>query len=123
MKEPEPEMPTRCLLAAVLLGGLFLPLVPQCPLLSPGDARADEPPLTEEDYDKHARQVVPRDTFPVLFDPSMTKAADVGERLAGDDLVIGVTHGTKAKAYPVQVMGVHELVNDTLDGLPIAASW
>ena len=106
-------MPTRFLLAALL----FLAFGPV------PNARGNDAPLTEEDYDKHARQVVPRDTFPVLLDPKMTKAAEVGKRLAGDDLVIGVTHGTKAKAYPVQVMGVHELVNDTLDGRPIAASW
>ena len=39
------------------------------------------------------------------------------------DAVIGVVHGKEAKAYPITVMGVHELGNDTIDGIPIAVSW
>ena len=84
-------------------------------------ARAE--PLTEEDYDAKARQVVPRDKFPVLFDPPMASAEKADEALEDDELVIGVTLGGKAKAYPVHVMGVHELVNDVCGGVPIAASW
>jgi len=37
--------------------------------------------------------------------------------------VIGVRVGGAAKAYPVHVMGVHELVNDVCGDVPIAASW
>lgn len=80
-------------------------------------------PLTEEDYDAKARQVVPRDRFPVLFDPPMKGVREADEALEDDELVIGVFLGGKAKAYPVQVMGVHELVNDVCGEVPIAASW
>ena len=70
-------------------------------------------------------QAVPRDAFPVFDNPPMLSAAEAEEQgLVFDrDAVIGVAHGDEAKAYPVTVMGVHELGNDTIGGVPIAVSW
>ncbi len=70
-------------------------------------------------------QAVPRDAFPVFDDPKML-TAEAAERegvIYPRDVVIGVRHGQAAKAYPITIMGVHELGNDTLDGIPIAVSW
>jgi hypothetical protein len=39
------------------------------------------------------------------------------------DMVIGIARGHEAKAYPITIMGVHELGNDTIDGEPIAVTW
>lgn len=70
-------------------------------------------------------QAVPRDAFPVFDDPPMLSAAEAeAEGVIFDrDAVIGVAHGGEAKAYPITVMGVHELGNDTIGGVPIAVSW
>ena len=68
---------------------------------------------------------VTRDTFPVFNDPPML-SADQAERrrlVISRMAVIGVAHGASAKAYPIAVMGIHELGNDTIDGIPIAISW
>jgi hypothetical protein len=70
-------------------------------------------------------QAVPRDAFPVFDNPSML-TVEVAERqgaVFAKDSVIGVQHGAEAKAYPITVMGVHELGNDMIDGIPIAISW
>jgi hypothetical protein len=69
--------------------------------------------------------VVPRDAFPVFDDPRMVTAAEAeARRLVFDrDMVIGVARGREAKAYPIAVMGIHELGNDTIDGVPIAVTW
>ncbi len=66
-----------------------------------------------------------RDAFPVFDDPPMLSAAEAeATRLIFPrDAVIGVAHGREAKAYPIAVMGIHELGNDTIDGIPIAVSW
>ena len=66
-----------------------------------------------------------RDSFPVFDDPPMLSAAEAEARLLihPRDAVIGVAHGREAKAYPIAVMGIHELGNDTIDGVPIAVSW
>lgn len=70
-------------------------------------------------------QAVPRDAFPVFDDPKML-SADAAERdgvIYPRDPVIGVYYGGVAKAYPITIMGVHELGNDTIGGIPIAVSW
>ena len=76
----------------------------------------------EADYDRHARRAVLRDAFPVLFDPKLTPAAEAKD-IRDDEPIIGVVLGAEAKAYPISIMGRHELVNDTCGGQPIAASW
>ena len=68
---------------------------------------------------------ITRDTFPVFNDPLMLSAEQAEQRrlVFPRAAVIGVAHGTSAKAYPIAVMGIHELGNDTIDGIPIAISW
>lgn len=70
-------------------------------------------------------QAVPRDAFPVFDNPRMLTAAEAESRrvVFDRDMVIGVARGKEAKAYPITIMGVHELGNDTIDGIPIAVSW
>lgn len=70
-------------------------------------------------------QVVPRDAFPVFDNPKMLTAVDAEAKgvIFDRDAVIGVARGREAKAYPVTIMGVHELGNDTIAGVPIAVSW
>lgn len=91
---------------AFLVGGSLL-------LLMPPDARG------------FGDQVVPRDAFPVFDNPKMLSAAEAEARgvIFERDMVIGVARGGEAKAYPITIMGVHELGNDTIGGVPIAVSW
>lgn len=71
------------------------------------------------------QQAVPRDAFPVFTNPPMLSAAqaEADGAIFPRDAVIGVAHGGEAKAYPITIMGVHELGNDTIGGVPIAVSW
>jgi len=75
----------------------------------------------DKEFERNSMRAAPRDAFPVLDDPKMTPAADA--KIKNDAWVIGVVVNNEAKAYPVRVMGRHELVNDTCGGEPIAASW
>lgn len=52
-------------------------------------------------------------------------ASEIGNRLQDDDLVIGVRLGGDARAYPVNMLTgpQREILNDTLNGQPIAATW
>jgi len=76
----------------------------------------------EADYDRHAHRALKRDGFPVLTNPKMLGVAEATDLLDGEP-VLGVVVAGEAKAYPISIMGVHELVNDTCGGQPIAASW
>lgn len=73
------------------------------------------------DYEKNARRAVKRDAFRVFDNPTMTPAAD--SSTDDQEYVIGVHCDGKAKAYPVAVMGRHELGNDTCGETHITVSW
>ncbi len=81
----------------------------------------------EKHFDDNARRAAPRDSFPVFDHPTMLtaeKAESGASPVVRDrDLIIGVAHDGEAKAYPIPVMGTHELGNDTVGGVPIGVSW
>lgn len=70
-------------------------------------------------------QAVPRDAFPVFDNPEMVSAIEAEQKgvIFERDAIIGVAHNGEAKAYPITIMGVHELGNDTIGGEPIAVAW
>ena len=63
----------------------------------------------------------PRDGIPALDQPSLSSAheADFGD----EEWVIGIEWGGEARAYPIQILVWHELVNDTIAGRPILVSY
>jgi uncharacterized protein DUF3179 len=94
-------------LVLLLVG--FLPVV----------ARAQEP--TNRDQ-SHYTQLKP-EGYPIRAGVLAQPAKDA--TLRDDDLVIGVVAGGEARAYPVNLMWepVNEVLNDTLGGRPITATW
>jgi hypothetical protein len=63
-----------------------------------------------------------RDGIPALTDPRMLKAYEADYMRPGD-LVIGVSLGGEARAYPLRILVWHENVNDTAGGVPIAVTY
>ena len=39
------------------------------------------------------------------------------------ELVLGLQLGDQARAYPVRLLSLHEIVNDTVAGMPVAVTW
>ena len=60
--------------------------------------------------------------IPSLDNPHMTEAA-AAKYLAQDDLVFGVEIAGDARAYPLRIMGWHEMFNDTIGGVPVALAY
>jgi hypothetical protein len=77
----------------------------------------------EKEYNAHSMRAVPRDAFPVLTNPPMNGAAEGDKFFRANEWVIGVELKGVARAYPVTVMGIHELINDTVAGHPITVCW
>lgn len=64
----------------------------------------------------------PKDGIPAIDDPSFVPVARaVG--LNPREPVISVAIAAEARAYPLRVIIWHEIVNDTLGGIPIAVTW
>ena len=49
----------------------------------------------------------------------MGKVEDGDRIFQPNEWVIGIALNGEAKAYPVDVMGIHELINDVVGGAPI----
>jgi hypothetical protein len=60
--------------------------------------------------------------IPALDNPAVTSADD-GDWYPDDALVFGVEINGEARAYPKNIMEVHEMVNDTLGGRDIAMPY
>jgi hypothetical protein len=60
--------------------------------------------------------------FNPLPNPAYAKAADV-TFVNDDDRVLSVTIGNESVAYPIRLMGYHHVVQDTVGGTPIVATY
>ncbi len=65
--------------------------------------------------------VLPRDQIPAIFQPRFVPADRA--KIAPDARVLGFAHGGDAHAYATNLMDGHEIVNDTIGGQRIAATW
>ncbi len=65
----------------------------------------------------------PPDGIPSIDAPRFESVKSAQEWLDPDDTVLTVEHGNTAKAYPTRVLNYHEIVNDSIDGTPIAATF
>lgn len=63
-----------------------------------------------------------RDCIPSIDSPRFI-SADQATFLANDDIVIALTVGGEARAYPIRILVRHELVNDTIGERPILVSY
>ena len=62
------------------------------------------------------------DGIPSLDHPKLTAAADA-DYLLDDDLVFGVEINGDARAYPLRIMGWHEMFNEVIGGVPVALAY
>ncbi len=62
------------------------------------------------------------DGIPSLDNPELIAAADAGYMI-DDDLVFGVEINGDARAYPLRIMGWHEMFNEVIGGVPVALAY
>ena len=91
---------------SALREGMTAPLLPE-PLVSPLDVLSGGPPP---------------DGIPSIDAPEFERAADVGF-LQPQEAVVTLTLNGDARAYPVQVLLWHEIVNDTVGGEPVTITY
>jgi hypothetical protein len=67
--------------------------------------------------------LLPKDAIPAIRDPKplLVPAREV-KGVRDTDQVLGVAIGGESRAYPVPFLIWHEIVNDTIGGVPIAAT-
>jgi hypothetical protein len=58
-----------------------------------------------------------------IDEPQFESVARAEESLRPDERVIGLVINGDARAYPIPVLSVHEIVNDVVGGEPVAVTW
>lgn len=64
----------------------------------------------------------PKDGIPAILNPHII-AAEEASFMDPDDEVIGVVINGQARAYPINILNWHEVVNDTVNGASIAVTF
>ena len=65
---------------------------------------------------------VRKDGIPALDNPELIPAADA-DYMLGHDLVFGIEINGDVRAYPLRIMGWHEMFNDVIGGIPLALAY
>ncbi len=102
--------PCRSVRAAVSLAAVAF----QCPPLATAQ---------EEYHGAPILTVLPRDAIPAIDRPEFVPVAAIDKQMQPDELVISVRDGTSARAYSTWLLNHHEIVNDVVDGVPLAVTW
>jgi hypothetical protein len=84
----------------------------------------------ETDFSKHSVPLSefqsggpPRDGIPPVDEPKPTSQSDADEWLSEREPILAVEVGEDVRAYPLQILVWHEIVNDALGGRPIAVTY
>jgi hypothetical protein len=93
----------------------------------------DEPPEGVEfatDFSRHSvpySKILsggpPKDGIPAIDDPRFVTIEDADSWRESQEPVILFLVGDDARAYPIQIVMGHEIVNDTVGGVPVVVLW
>ena len=61
--------------------------------------------------------------FNALPNPGYVRTADAAAFVGNDDRVLAVTINNESVAYPIRLMGYHHVVQDTVGGTPLVATY
>ena len=67
--------------------------------------------------------VLPRDGIPAIFRPFFDTVAEGDAWLEGDEPVVVLRWAGEARAYPLQILTWHEIVNDVVGGEPLIVTY
>ena len=72
--------------------------------------------------------LLPFDAIPAIFNPTFVSVAEAqqggaGKRYSPDEKILGIEINGDVRAYSVPMLSRHEVVNDTVGGVPVAVTW
>jgi hypothetical protein len=65
----------------------------------------------------------PPDGIPSIDDPKFISIQDANKYLEDSELVLGLNINGDIRAYPLQILVWHEIVNDKVGGVPVAVTY
>ncbi len=103
--------------------GILFFLIVALSLLLPLSATAQKEHESEMIRNALMYTVLDFDAIPAIDDPVFVSAEAADSFLQENEMVIGVISGMDVKAYSTWHLDHHEIVNDVVNGTPIAATW
>ncbi len=75
----------------------------------------------EDDPPEGVKQLLPRGGIPAIFNPHFVPASSAD--IPDVAWVFGLVIDGQAKAYDLNILNHHEIVNDVVGGIPVAPTW
>lgn len=116
------------ILVALVVGVIFLPQLGQFTLrfgaetLTVVDTSAQRTPDSDGTIDLKMITILGREGIPAILDPVFARQG-AESNMEPAERVIGVSINGESRAYPINLMSRHEIVNDTVGGKAIAVTW
>ena len=67
--------------------------------------------------------VLGKDGIPSIYNPCFVGPVDADWRMESFERVLGVSINGDHRAYPLNMLSRHEIVNDTVGGKPVVVTW
>ena len=116
-------------LVALLLAVLFLPQLRQFWL----KLRSEEVTINRPGHqglgseggglDLRIITILGKDGIPSIDNPQFLKGEEADNQMLETERVIGVSINGDHRAYSLNMLSRHEIVNDTVGGVPVAVTW
>lgn len=68
-------------------------------------------------------RVLPKDAIAAIDAPVFITQAEAVEQMHDTERILGLEINGDARAYPLSILSVHQVVNDTVGGIPVAVTW
>ena len=78
-------------------------------------------PALAEEIPDGVQMLLARGGIPAVFAPTFVSADEAG--ISDDAWILGVVVNGDARAYSLNLLNHHEIVNDDVGGVPLAAVW
>ena len=117
------------LLLALVAAAIFMPQIRQFFLglraetVTVLDPSARPTPSSNGTLDLKIITILARDGIPAILDPVFAAQGEALAQMDPSERVIGVSINGDHRAYPLNLLSRHEIVNDTVGGKPIAVTW
>ena len=117
------------ILGALVIFVLFLPQLQQWWLTLRADEVTITYPSAQGDQqgprtrDLKIVTVLGRDGIPAILEPDMISADLAAIQMDPNERVLGLSINGDHRAYPLNMLSRHEIVNDTVGGKPVAVTW
>ena len=67
--------------------------------------------------------VLGKDGIPSIDNPEFVAGGEANSQIQANERVLGVSINGDHRAYSLNMLSRHEIVNDTVGGVPIAVTW